>query len=338
VRRCRRVRARLHGDRPVLRDGRCRRGRRSLHARDAGRADVGRVRRRHDRRRRGVVADPAVRSRRIRRVRRHDRRRRRANPSPARRAALADPHAPRRVARARRGGRRALGLGGGDLRPLRIRPRLVRRRDRDPARVRRVQRTARAAWTHAPGRAGGGARGLSAALGRACGAPARDGHARAGVVGAPRHRGPGGPSRRRGPKALRTARGGRRGARLRDLPPPLRLRERLVDEQALGRRGGRRGTHRDGRRLALPPRRRLDEHDRRRLRPARPPVVLPPRPAAADAVPDGRRPLGAPARRGRGALGEDVCRRGRGRARGAGRALPVERRTVAPVGGRCRAD
>ena len=75
----------------------------------------------------------------------HDGRRRRADAPPARRAARDDARPPRRRARARRADRGALGLGGGDLRPLRLRPRGVRGRDRAAARARAVRRAGRAA-------------------------------------------------------------------------------------------------------------------------------------------------------------------------------------------------
>ena len=80
-----------------------------------------------------------------------------------------------------------------------------------------------------------------------------------------------------GPEALRAARAGRRAGRLRDLPPPLRLRRRLVVEQARGRRGGRRRAGRGRGGLALPARHRLDGDDHRVVRPARPSAVLPAR-------------------------------------------------------------
>ena len=62
----------------------------------------------------------------------------------ARRAALADARAARRRARARGAARRAVGVGGVDLRPLRLRARLVLRRDHARARVHRVRASVRA--------------------------------------------------------------------------------------------------------------------------------------------------------------------------------------------------
>ena len=71
-------------------------------------------------------------------TRRRDGRRRPADAPPPRDPPLDDARAARRRARARRAARGALGVGGDDLRPLRLRARLARARVRDPANPRRV--------------------------------------------------------------------------------------------------------------------------------------------------------------------------------------------------------
>ena len=111
------------------------------------RADARGVRRRRDRRRRGCVPVRAVRARRLAPVRGHHRRRRHPDASPTRRPPGDDGRAAPRRPRARRADRGALGLGGDDLRTLRLRHRLVGRRPEAPARVGRLRRAARAAGT-----------------------------------------------------------------------------------------------------------------------------------------------------------------------------------------------
>ena len=101
-----------------------------------------------DRRRRGCVHLPHVGAgRRLRLGRRGHGRRRAADASPARRADGDDEGAARGLPRARRRGRVPVGVGGDDLRPVRLRPRVAdrrRRRCRASARVSR-SRSSRAA-------------------------------------------------------------------------------------------------------------------------------------------------------------------------------------------------
>ena len=97
------------------------------------RPDARRVRRRPDRRRRRRLPVRADRSGRHRRVRRGDRRRCPADPSPPRDPDGDDASAARGRPGSRRADRRPLGLGGGHLPPLRLRPRLAGLRDGAPS-------------------------------------------------------------------------------------------------------------------------------------------------------------------------------------------------------------
>ena len=300
-----------------------------------------RVGRRRDRRRRGRAADPALGAGRVAPVRGHDRRRRRADAPPARRAAVDDARPPRRRARARRADRGALGLGGGDLRALRLRPRLVRGRGRGArASTPRSTRRSSRAGTMRLVDADRGARDVPAALGRARRARGRAWScARAAWW---EDRALADPPERRdgaGPKRFALLESTARPAGYAIYRHRIGVRGGLVD----GR--GRAWSRRSPPSPRPPPGvwRFLLDIDwiatiARRAPAARPSAVLPPRAAAADALPDGRRALGAPRRRRRGALGPDVPGGRRARARGARRALPVERAPLAPRGRRRGAD
>ena len=107
-------------------------------------------------------------------VRGRDRRRRPADASPPRRPPLDDGRAAARRPRARRADRGALGVRGDDLRPLRLRPRLLGGRADGPARVGRVREPARARRDDALRHARGGARAVPARVRR--GAARASGH------------------------------------------------------------------------------------------------------------------------------------------------------------------
>ena len=171
----------------------------------------------------------------------------------------------------------------GDLRPLRLRARLVRRRDRR-SRASTLSSTRRSSRA---GSCGSSSRTRRSTRFRRCTtrrAPAAAGHDRAlaRVVGGPHACRPGRPPLGRGPKRLRAARARRRSRRLRDLPAPLRVRGAARRRRVVRRGGGhRRRARRVRGRLALPARHRLDGHDHVLARPARPSALLPAAPAEA---------------------------------------------------------
>ena len=133
----------------------------------------------------------------------------------------------------RRADRRAVGLRGGDLPPLRVRPRLVRRRNRARERLRRPAAGPRARRDHSSDHARRRENARSARL--RPGAGDDPGHVRAdeGLVGAAEPGRPPGPApgRRRQERVAGRAR--RRACRLRALPLPHEVRG--------GRRRGLRG-------------------------------------------------------------------------------------------------
>ena len=174
LRRPGRVRPRHRRDRPVLQPAAERGVPRALGPDAAARADARRLRGRPDRRRRGRVPVRALRAGRLAALRGRDRRRRPPDPSPPRRPPLDDGHPAARRPRARRADRGALGLRGDDLRPLRLRHRLVGGRAERPARVGRVRGAARARRDDPVRHARGGARALPADLRRRAARAARD--------------------------------------------------------------------------------------------------------------------------------------------------------------------
>ena len=125
LRRPGRVRPRDRRDRPVLQPAAGRGVLRALGAHPAARPDACRLRGRADRRRRGRVSVRAFGAGRLAALRRRDRRRHPADPPSPRRPPFADGRAAARRPRARRADRSALGLRGDDLRPLRLRHRLL---------------------------------------------------------------------------------------------------------------------------------------------------------------------------------------------------------------------
>ena len=194
------------------------RGRRALRAVDRRRAHARRVRRRPDRRRRGRVLVSHVGARRRRGAGggRHGRRRA-ADASPAWCPHVADARAARGLPRARRARRVPLGVGGDDLRSLRLRARVADRlrcRWRGPHAVRAAVRAARHGAARRP--RGGGAH-VPAAVRRGAGAAARHVLAQQGVVGdaAAVRRSRAAAGR---PAEPRAARARRRAGRLRALP------------------------------------------------------------------------------------------------------------------------
>ena len=172
---------------------------------------------------------------------------------------------------------------------------LLGRRAEGAARVGRVRGAARARRHDAVRRSRGGARAVPADLRGGTRERARDDVEERDVVGGPH------PARVRGrgerPAPLRRAGGRRRAGRVRDLPDALRLRGRAPGVAARRARGARRDAAGNGGDLALPPRHRLDGRRRGAVRSAGPSALPAPRPAAAGALPDGRRPLGAARRR-----------------------------------------
>ena len=174
LRRPGRVRPRDRRDRPVLQPAARRGVLRALGAHAAARADARRLRGRPDRRRRGRVPVRALGAGRLAALRGRDRRRHPADASPPRRPPLADGRAAARRPRARRADRGALGLRGDDLRPLRLRHRLLGGRAEGPARVGRVREPARARRDDALRHARRGARAVPAGVRR--GAARASGH------------------------------------------------------------------------------------------------------------------------------------------------------------------
>ncbi len=269
--------------------------------------------------------------------RRSDRRRhgRRDVPDapPPRRPALDDARPARRRPRARRAAGAPVGLGGDDLRPLRLRDGVaVRGRDRDPEGALGVRAAARARG-HA---AASSTRTRRSSSSRACGtrAPQHARHARAHaqLVGAPhplrasrrRERGrarSGSSSSRRtaGPRGTRstgTSRSGTNGVSNSELE--------VVEAIAL-----------DGRPTAELWRYLLDIDWAARITACaaarRPPAVVAARDAEADALPGRRRAVGAARRRRRGAVGARLRGGRRRRLRRHRRVLPVERGPLAAV-------
>ena len=140
---------------------------------------------RHDRRRRRRVPVRADGPRRGRADGGRHRRRDVPDAPPARRPARDDARPARRRARARRAARAPLGLGGHDLRPLRLRDGVAVRRGLDPEAALGVRATARARGHASPRRRGRGARALPARLGRRPPEDARDARPHAQLVGVP---------------------------------------------------------------------------------------------------------------------------------------------------------
>ena len=135
-----------------------------------------------DHRRRGRVPVRADRSRRRRPDRGRHRRRHVPDASPSRGAAGDDARAARRRARARRAAGAPVGVGGHDLRPLRLRDGVPVRGDVDPEAALGVRAAARARGDAPHRRRGRGARRSSLACGTAC-AGALPGCSRARATG-----------------------------------------------------------------------------------------------------------------------------------------------------------
>ena len=218
----------------------------------------------------------------------HDRRRRPADAPPPRDPPVDDARAPRRRARARRGARGPLGLGGDDLRPLRLRARLAVPAARHRQDAQRVPARVRAGRARAPRRGDRGGNAHAAGLRRR---PAR--HARDVPSAAPswwEHRILADPPEFRfgaSPKHLAVLEVDgepqayaiyRLNVSFGDLGPETTLRTLEVMGAT---------PERDRLDLALPARRRLDE-DRLGEPPARRPPAAPParpaQPRAADAL------------------------------------------------------
>ena len=142
VRPCRRpgrVRPRGRRDRAVLQPAAERGAARALRPDAAARPHARRPRGRRDRRRRRRVPVRVVGAGRLAPVRGRHGGRRPPDASPPRRPPRDDGHAAARRPRARRADRGAVGVGGDDLRPLRLRHRLVGRGAEGPARVGRLR-------------------------------------------------------------------------------------------------------------------------------------------------------------------------------------------------------
>ena len=286
VHRPRRVRSGGLRDRPVLRARPDARAHGAVLEEPSDRADARRVRERRGRRRRRRLPVRDDHPGRCRPDRGRHGRRDVPDPSPARRPALDDARAARRRPRARRARRGALGLGGDDLRPVRVRNGLDRGCDRPRARARRLRAPAAAesAWSgwSTPTRRSrlfpavwnafdAGSRECSVARRdwwehRILFEPPGGGEARAE---APRRAG----ARTESPRGTRstgTSRSSTHGVPSSELA--------VVEAIALDGAADR-GD------LALPARHRLVGADHRRAAPARPSALLPPRiPAADDAT------------------------------------------------------
>ena len=223
------------------------------------------LRRRRDRRRRGRVPVRAQRPRRRAPVRGRHRRRRAADAPPPGDPRPDDARPARRHPRARRADRRALGLGGDDLRPLRLRP---RRPGRDGPGVARPRRAAARACPAQSGRRGSSAttrrsrssRGSTTAF--AATTPGFISRSKR-LVGAPQARRPArAAARRRGaqPRAARDRR--QAGRAMRSTGSRSSSRTPRTRASVRGARGDRRLGRRGPRALAVPARDRLGRRDR----------------------------------------------------------------------------
>ena len=218
---------------------------------------------------------------------------------------------------------------GDDLRPLRLRPRLLGWRAEGAARVGRVRASRSSAAGTARFVTPEEARELFPPVWEARAARAA-GHAveERGVVGGP----PAAPARAREPKRrsrfVALELDGEPQA-LRDLPDALRVRGRSAGVEARRARGARRRRRRRRRRsggsCSTSTGWRVAEVP---LAPPDHPLFLLLAHAAPGALPDGRRLVGAARRRRRRAVRPRVRRRRAARLRGARRGVPVERRAL----------